>query len=118
MKRFWITIAIALPLIPAFWVMVLHFNPLCGEELIAEKTSPDGLYVATLMSRNCGAATPYVSHLNLRSTKSKFHPAFLDGVIQQPRGLHKFEVQQRPFLLVEAAQTFDRISGPTGPKLA
>jgi hypothetical protein len=59
----------------------LHFNPLCEEELGIEKTSPDGLYVAQFMTRNCGATTPYVGHINLRSATSKFSRNFLDGVI-------------------------------------
>ena len=59
----------------------LHFNPLCGEEMGMEKTSPDGVYVAQVMVRNCGATTRYVSHINLRSTTAKFRPGFLDGVI-------------------------------------
>ena len=66
MKRFWITIAVALPLIPVFWAMLLHFDPPCGGELIEEHRSPDGHYVAALMERNWGAATRYVEHMNLR----------------------------------------------------
>ena len=82
MKRFWITIAIALPLIPVFWAMVLHFDPLCGEELIREQHSPDGRYVAVLMERNCGATTRYVEHINLRRADRKFPSGFLDGTIK------------------------------------
>ena len=59
----------------------LHFDPLCGEELGVEKTSPDGLYVAQLMIRNCGATTRYVGHINLRSATAQFRRGFLDGVI-------------------------------------
>jgi hypothetical protein len=59
----------------------IHFDPMCGEELGVEKTSPDGLYVAQLMTRNCGATTAYVSHVNLRLAKSKFHRDFWSGAI-------------------------------------
>ena len=62
-------------------VRFLHFNPLCGEDMGIEKTSPDGLYVAQLMTRDCGATTADVAHINLRTAKSTFHPGFLDGVI-------------------------------------
>src|SRR5436305_13434433 len=59
----------------------LHFNPLCGEELGIEKTSPDGLYVAQVMTRGCGAMAREVRHINLRPAKSTFHPHFLSAVI-------------------------------------
>ena len=61
----------------------LHFNPVCGEEIGVEKTSPDGRYVATLMTRNCGATTPYVSHINLRPATSNFRADSFDGVINE-----------------------------------
>jgi hypothetical protein len=60
---------------------VLHFNPPCGEEMVMEKASPDGRYVATLMSRNCGATTHYVAHINLRLATSRFRANFFDGTI-------------------------------------
>ncbi len=63
-------------------ITVLHFNPLCGEEPIYEETSPGGQYVAATMVRNCGATTSYVTHVNLRSSKSSFKSGFLDGTIK------------------------------------
>lgn len=63
--------------------LLLHFDPLCGEELIMEKTSPDGRYVAALMRRNCGATTPYVAHINLRLANSQFHAEFFNGTITE-----------------------------------
>jgi hypothetical protein len=59
-----------------------HFNPLCGEETVLEKMSPDGRYVAVLMTRNCGATTSYVAHINLRSAASNFRPGFFDGTVK------------------------------------
>lgn len=61
----------------------LHFDPLCGEEPGYEITSPSGRYVAASMVRNCGATTSYVTHVNLRTASSKFHPGFLDGTITE-----------------------------------
>ena len=61
--------------------LVVHFDPLCGEELIVEKPSPDGQYVATLMSRNCGATTPYVAHINLRQANARLRRDFFNGTI-------------------------------------
>src|SRR5437899_8310517 len=60
----------------------LHFNPLCGEETVLQKVSPDGKYVAALMTRNCGATTSYVAHINLRSTSTNFRLGFLDGTVK------------------------------------
>ena len=82
MKRFWITIAVALPLIPVFWAMLLHFDPPCGGELIEEQRSPDGHYVAALMERNCGATTRYVEHINLRRADRNFPSGFFDGTVK------------------------------------
>jgi len=62
---------------------VVHSNPLCGEEAITEKTSPDGHYVAALMSRNCGATTHDVAHINVREASSRFRPGFFDGTIHE-----------------------------------
>jgi hypothetical protein len=62
-------------------VLVIHFDPLCGEEVVMEEASPDGQYVATLMSRNCGATTPYVAHINLRRADSRFRKDFFSGTI-------------------------------------
>jgi len=61
--------------------LLLRSNPPCGEELMIEKPSPDGRYVASLWRRNCGATTPYVAHINLRLAVSRFRQGFFDGVI-------------------------------------
>ena len=45
---------------------------LCGEEAGPETKSPFGEYAAALFIRNCGATTPYVSHINLRNTSGGF----------------------------------------------
>ena len=59
----------------------LHFNPLCGEDVIQEVRSPDGRYVAVSMERNCGATTGYVEHVNLRAANKKFSSDFFNGTI-------------------------------------
>jgi hypothetical protein len=82
MKKFWITIAIAVTFIPIFWIALVHFDPLCGEERIEEHGSPDGRYVAALMERNCGATTRYVQHINLKRAGRKFSSGFFDGTIK------------------------------------
>jgi hypothetical protein len=83
MKRFSITIGIAVSLIPIFWILFLHFVPSCGEELRQEKQSPDGRYLAVSMERNCGATTRYVEHINLRAASGSFSSDFLAGTISE-----------------------------------
>jgi hypothetical protein len=82
MERFWITIAVALPLIPVFWAMLLHFDPPCGGQLIEEQRSPDGHYLAAVMERNCGATTRYVEHINLRRADRNFPSGLFDGTVK------------------------------------
>ena len=81
MKRFWITLAVALPAVALFWIAVMHFDRSCGEEVMAQQPSPNGRYVAVLMERNCGATTRYVEHINLRRTDRKFSSSFFSGTI-------------------------------------
>jgi hypothetical protein len=62
--------------------LVLHFDPLCGEELVSEQTSPDGSYVAAMMIKNCGATADCVRHLNVRLSGSVLHRGFFDGTVK------------------------------------
>jgi hypothetical protein len=39
---------------------------LCGDEDKVDVVSPGGAYVASAFHRNCGATTPYVTHVQLR----------------------------------------------------
>ena len=64
-------------------VGILHFDPLCSEEVLEQQPSPDGRYVAVLMERNCGATTRYVEHINLRLANHNFWPDFLGGTISK-----------------------------------
>ena len=82
MRKFLIVVLGLMTLVLA-GTYVVHSNPLCGEETIIEKTSPDGRYGAVLMSRNCGATTRYVAHINLRPASSRFRPNFFDGTIHE-----------------------------------
>jgi hypothetical protein len=81
MRKF-LVIVLGLATLAVAGSWVLHFNPLCGEQTVLEKTSPDGRYVAVLMTRNCGATTPYVAHINLRLANSRFRANFFGGAIQ------------------------------------
>jgi len=71
-------LAIALPVLA-----MLHFDPLCGEELANEQMSPDRRYVAASFVRNCGATTDFVTHVNFRPVAAKFSPDFFGGTIDE-----------------------------------
>lgn len=47
---------------------------LCGNRVLAEISSPDGVYVAALFERNCGATTPYIRVVSLREANHDFDP--------------------------------------------
>jgi hypothetical protein len=54
--------------------MLLVGCGLCGNELLTETASPDRKYVAAVFERNCGATTPFVTVVSLRSLNSSFDP--------------------------------------------
>jgi Family of unknown function (DUF5412) len=60
----------------------------CENDVLAESTSPDGAYVATVFERNCGATTPYYRVVSLRPRTSGFDP--------EEKGAWVFEVRNRP----------------------
>jgi hypothetical protein len=82
MRKVFILAVTCVTLVVAVILVLLHYSPLCGEEVIMEKTSPDGRYVAALMRRNCGATTPYVAHINLRRATTQLQPNFFFGTIK------------------------------------
>jgi len=44
----------------------------CGEEKLADTSSPGNKYVATVFRRGCGATTGFLYHVNIRSSASSF----------------------------------------------
>ena len=44
----------------------------CAETLACSLRSPDGAYVASVFTRDCGATTAYVTHVNLRESDRSF----------------------------------------------
>ncbi len=45
---------------------------LCTVDHLGESKSPNGMYVANIFERNCGATTPYVRVVSLRHIESEF----------------------------------------------
>lgn len=46
---------------------------ICSNEIIDEKVSPNGKYIASFFERNCGATTPYVQVISLRPSNKKYN---------------------------------------------
>lgn len=44
----------------------------CGEDKLAETSSPDNKYVATVFRRGCGATTGFLFHVNIRDSNGSF----------------------------------------------
>ena len=44
----------------------------CGEDRLAETSSPGNKYVATVFRRGCGATSGFLYHVNIRSSSGSF----------------------------------------------
>lgn len=81
--------------IPIFLMLLLLVScdiNLCSNDLIDEVTSPSGKYVASTFERNCGATTPYISIVSLRSANTKFTPEDHENWVFKIRGRSSLEV--------------------------
>jgi hypothetical protein len=54
----------------------------CGEDLITSVPSPDQKYMAAVFIRNCGATTPYVTHVNLRASNRPFAVTQAETIVE------------------------------------
>jgi len=59
---------------------------LCGNEIIDEVVSPDRKYVASVFERSCGATTPFVRVVSLRTSDTTFDPEDHDNWVFTIRG--------------------------------
>lgn len=64
-------------------VVYLHTRPGCTDSLLAESTSPDKRWIASLMERRCGEEAPFFSHVNLRPAGEEIQRGFFSGVSSQ-----------------------------------
>jgi hypothetical protein len=79
------SVARSIAIVAIAWVpalIVTGCSPLCGEDVVADKASPDGKFVAVTFARNCGATTPFVTHVNLRAANERFNAGW-DGTIRK-----------------------------------
>jgi hypothetical protein len=83
MKKSLILVAVIVPVIALLWIGWRSTGSICGEQVVSEKTSPDGRYIAVWMRRNCGATTAEADHVNMRLAKEKFEASFFNGTIKK-----------------------------------
>ena len=55
-----------------FAALMLSGCGACGEDKLAETSSPGSKYVATVFRRGCGATTGFLYHVNIRNSTSLF----------------------------------------------
>lgn len=67
-----ITIGIRLATIALLLVLSGCSSLLCSDDILVEVKSPDGNFIAYLFERNCGATTPYMRIVSIRSAHRKF----------------------------------------------
>jgi len=54
----------------------------CANEVHSESVSPDGRYIASVIERNCGATTDYVTAVQIRGARSAFSGRTWDDVFR------------------------------------
>jgi hypothetical protein len=59
---------------------------ICGEEFVKEIPSADGKYSAVIYRRDCGATTPFVTHVNIKGRGETLQAAWT-GTIDLNEGL-------------------------------
>ena len=59
----------------------LLWEPICGEEVLSERKSPNEAFVFSLHRRNCGATTDYATALSIRRASDDFDPSARDEVL-------------------------------------
>jgi hypothetical protein len=72
--KIWIgaVVAVLLASIVGYRYYLSGFSFECANDVLAEATSPDDRYTATVFERNCGAATPYTRIVSIRRRQSRF----------------------------------------------
>jgi hypothetical protein len=58
-------------------------HPVCDEDVLAERSSPDNQFKAVLIRRNCGATASFMDHISLSPAPARLRRHLLTGVIDQ-----------------------------------
>lgn len=70
---------VMLLMLSALSVFYLHAHPRCSEQVLSEAPSPDGRWMATVMSRRCGDEAPFFAHINIRAAGSPLRLGYFSG---------------------------------------
>ncbi|WLQ11866.1 DUF5412 family protein [Hahella aquimaris] len=65
----------------------------CGNRIIDEVSSPNGMNIATIFERNCGATTSYVQAIIIRDRNSNFNGNNVDDFIFTMKGQEEVKVK-------------------------
>jgi hypothetical protein len=68
----WAAVAALIAFIVGYRYFLSGLSFECGNNVLAEATSPDDRYTATVFERNCGATTPYTRIVSIRRRESRF----------------------------------------------
>lgn len=60
--------------------------------MLSEHESPNGKYVASVFERNCGATTPYVQVVAMRTSENTFDPEMYDDWVFTIHGRTELKV--------------------------
>jgi hypothetical protein len=81
------------------YILSVTLFPGCSNDVLSERVSPDGKYLATVFERNCGATTPYYRVVSLRRHGKRFdgndEKAWVFEVKNQPAVALAWESQQQ-----------------------
>jgi hypothetical protein len=82
----WLLLALAVAVVPAVFVArELYWEPICGEEVLSERKSPNEVFVFSVHRRNCGATTGYVTGFVDPTSERRFGP-----IGQRRRSCHRW----------------------------
>lgn len=70
---------VMLLMLAALSTFYLHTHPRCSEQVLSEAPSPDGHWVAAVMSRRCGDEAPFFVHINIRAAGSPLRLGYFSG---------------------------------------
>jgi hypothetical protein len=75
-------LAAMLLMLAALSVFYFHTHPRCSDELLSERASPDGRWIAAVLLRRCGEESPFFVHANLRAKGSGISFGFFSGRVE------------------------------------
>jgi hypothetical protein len=74
-KKLWLLIlcgSLLIGIAAYYYVRLSALSFTCSASVLSEAISPDGKYIATVFERNCGATSPFVRTVTVRSKGTRF----------------------------------------------